>query len=117
MKNRNHATSEESAYELAAKGSPRIPVGMSAYGVTPSPALEGTLVPKKNTQAGDPTNPGSKQNRTNELYTERHGAAYSVKAMYAPTIDPAAGATMANAKIVPSVHGRNFGDGVNSSMM
>jgi hypothetical protein len=37
--------------------------------------------------------------------------------MYAPTIDPSAGATMANAKIVPSVQGRNFSDGINGVMI
>ena len=117
MNNRNTPTSDESAYALAAKGSPRIPMGMSAYTVNPAPALQGSLIPKKNTQAADPAMPGSKKDNVNVLYNERLGASYVVKAMYAPTIDPSAGATMANAKIVPSVHGRNFSDGINGVMI
>jgi hypothetical protein len=92
-------------------------MGMSAYTVNPAPALQGSLIPKKNTQAGDPTGMGTKQNHANILYNERLGASYVVKAMYSGTIDPSAGATMANAKIVPSVHGRNFSDGINGSMI
>lgn len=94
---RNHPTHHE-AYEAAAEvGSPRIPMGTA-------PVLKGTLVPKKNTQAADPANPGSKANRTN---IERIGATYRVSVPFTPTIDPAAGPTMANARIIPSVQGRN----------
>ena len=117
MKSRTNPTSDEAAYALAANGSPRIPMGMSAYYVDPAPVLEGSLIPKKNVQAGDPVNPGSKANHANVLYNERLGASYVVKAMYAPTIDPAAGATMANARIVPSVQGRNFGGGMQDGMI
>jgi hypothetical protein len=93
---RNHATHEE-AYEAAASvGSPRIPVSAA-------PALKGTLIPKKNTQAGDPT-AGGKANRAN---IERIGASYRITVPFTPTIDPAAGPTMASAKIIPSVAGAN----------
>lgn len=101
MKNREHITHNE-AYDVASQvGSPRLPVSAA-------PALQGTLVPKKNIQAGDPTNPGSKVNRQN---IERIGAQYRISVPFTPTIDPAAGPTMANAKIIPSVRGRiaNFG--------
>jgi hypothetical protein len=101
MKTRSHVTHNE-AYDAAAQvGSPRLPISAA-------PALTGTLVPKKNTQAGDPTNPGSKANRQN---IERIGASYRVSVPLTPTIDPAAGPTMANARIVPSIAGRvgNFG--------
>ena len=64
----------------------------------------GTLVPKKNTAAGDPaiTNPGV---RANAPYAgERKGAAYSVKATYMKQTDPSAGMTQANGRVVsPSV--------------
>jgi hypothetical protein len=106
---RNIPTSDENYAALAANGSPRIPMGMSAYEVTAAPALQGTLMPKKNVQAGDPTNPGSKGPRRTPVLDaggEKLGAAYVVKANYAPTVDPAAGATMANARIIPSVQGR-----------
>jgi len=64
----------------------------------------GTLVPKKNTAAGDPTvtNPGI---RVNTPYKgERKGAAYSIKATYMKQTAPEAGLTQANGRIVsPSV--------------
>jgi hypothetical protein len=102
---RNHQTSDEAFQNASAAGSHRIAIGMDAYSVSPAPALQGTLDPKKNVQAGDPTNPGSKQNRQN---IEVLGASYHVapKTTYVQ-IDPAAGPTMANARIVPSVAGRN----------
>jgi hypothetical protein len=98
MKSRNHATHEE-AYEAAANvGSPRIPFSA----VQPE---AGTPVAKKSTQAADPT-AGGKANHANVPYQERLGAQYRVTVPFTPTIDPAAGPTMANAKIVPSVAGR-----------
>lgn len=109
MKSRNHLTHEE-AYDAAAQvGSPRIPVSAT-------PALQGTLVPKKNTQAADPT-AGGKVNREN---IERIGATYRITVPFTPTIDPAAGPTMANARIVPSVAGRanpNFEAGIEASSL
>jgi hypothetical protein len=125
MKNRNHTTHHEAYDAAAAIGSPRIPMGagspdMSAYGqmdeINPS-QLRGTLVPRKNVQAADPTNPGSKANRQN---IERIGATYRITVPYTPTIDPAAGPTMANARIIPSVSGRanpNFEGGMQASSL
>jgi len=81
-------------------------------------AVKGTLVPKKNTQAGDPTGMGTKQNRKNAAYPgERSGAAYTVKSKFSVS-DPAAGQTMRNARIVPSTMGTRQGmtDSVNDSM-
>jgi hypothetical protein len=110
MKNRNHITHEE-AYDAASQvGSARLPLSAA-------PALQGTLVPKKSTQAGDPTNPGSKVNRQN---IERIGAQYRITVPFTPTIDPAAGPTMANAKVIPSVAGRanpNFVGGIEASSL
>jgi hypothetical protein len=110
MKNRNHVTHHE-AYEAATNvGSARIPMGAAA------PALQGTLIPKKSTQAMDPT-AGGKANRQN---IERIGATYRVTVPFTPTIDPAAGPTMANAKMVPSVAGRsnpNFQSGIEASSL
>jgi hypothetical protein len=98
---RAHNTSEENYDAAAAANSVRIPIGAAQA----EPSLTGTLVPKKNTQAGDPTNPGSKVNRANVL--ERSGATYKVqpKTGYA-VVDPTVGPTMANARVVPSVAGR-----------
>ena len=73
---------------------------------SPSASPEaGTLIPKKNTAAGDPTGAGTKVNRVNQPYAgERKGAAYSVKATYMKQTDPSAGMTQANGRVVsPSV--------------
>lgn len=107
---RVHKTAEEATADAAMYGSSRISVGSS------SPALQGTLIPRKNTQSADPSDPGSKQNRVN---IERIGATYRIhpKATFME-IDPAAGPTMANARIVPSIQGRvnpNFDAGIQSS--
>jgi hypothetical protein len=108
MKARNHMTHHEAVDAAAQVGSPRLP--MSA-----APALQGTLIPKKSTQAGDPT-AGGKANRQN---IERIGATYRITVPFTPTIDPAAGPTMANAKMIPSVSGRtaNFGQEVQTSTL
>ena len=109
MKARNHMTHHEAVDAAAQVGSPRLPISAA-------PALQGTLVPKKSTQAGDPTNPGSKANRQN---IERIGATYRITVPFTPTIDPAAGPTMANAKMIPSVSGRtgNFGQEAQASTL
>jgi hypothetical protein len=104
---RFHNTSEENYEEAAAANSVRIPIG----GAQPMPALSGTPVPRKNTQAADPTNPGSKANRQN---IERVGATYRIQPKTgAGVVDPAVGPTMANARVIPSVMGRegNFNPG------
>ena len=88
--------------------------------VSGTPAV-GKLMPKKNTQASDPT-AGGKANKKNvsagnAASSERMGARYRTSVNFAPTIDPAAGPTMASARTVPSVSGRqapNFNDGMNS---
>lgn len=115
MRERNHPTHEEAYAAASEVGSSRIPVGDPTYQVTPAPALQGTLIPKKNLQAADPTGMGTKQNRPGTLYNERQGAQYRVTVPFTPTIDPAAGPTMASAKMVPSVVGRqnpNFQSGM-----
>jgi hypothetical protein len=70
-------------------------------------AVKGTLIPKKNTQAGDPTGMGTKKNRKNVSSPsgqDRMGAAYKVSSSYSVS-DPAAGQTMRSARIVPSTMG------------
>ena len=73
--------------------------------------LKGTLVSKKNTQAGDPVG-ANKANRKNVLagnaaQSERMGARYTVGATLPAVHSIEATATMMNAKIVPSVSGKN----------
>jgi len=111
---RSHMTSDEAHSAAAAANSVRVPIGAASA----APALQGTLVPKKNTQAADPTNPGSKQNRVN---IEVMGASYRIQPKTTfVQLDPAAGPTMANARIIPSVQGRvapNFESGNEASYL
>jgi hypothetical protein len=119
---RNHMTPEEVITSAEHKNSARKYVGQSVGFSSPSATPStGTLVGKKNTQASDPT-AGGKANKSNvstgnAAASERMGARYRTKVNFAPTIDPAAGPTMANAKTVPSIAGRqspNFDNGMNS---
>ena len=119
---RNHMTPEEVISSAEHANSARRYVGQSIGFSSPSAApATGKLMPKKNTQASDPT-AGGKANRKNVSagtaeQSERMGARHRVAVNFAPTIDPAAGPTMANAKTVRSVSGRqnpNFTDGMNS---
>ena len=74
----------------------------------------GKLMPKKNTQAADPYE-ASKGNRVN---VERKGAQHRITAKMPGPINYEAGATMANARIIPSVAGRqapNFTSGIDST--
>lgn len=109
---RDHDTAEEQ-YEMAkSQNSPRIALGDGPID-TPHEVMspeqnapqKGTLVSKKNVQASDPT-AGGKANRSNVLYNEKLGASYRVSVPYSPTVDPVAGPTMANARVIPSVQGR-----------
>ena len=72
---------------------------------SPSAApVSGTLRPRGNAAAGDPTASGTKMNRENVQQTpemERNGAAHTIKGNYMKQTDPAAGATQANGRIVP----------------
>ena len=121
---RSHMTSDEHHAAASSAGSHRVAVGdsdpmpsfdMSQLDELNSGQYQGTLVPKKSTQAMDPT-AGGKANRVN---MERIGATYRVqpKATFMQ-LDPAAGPTMASARIVPSIQGRenpNFENGMQSS--
>lgn len=109
---RDHSTHEEQ-YEMAkSQNSARVALGDGPID-TPHEVMspeqnapqKGTLVAKKNTQAGDPT-AGGKANRSNVLYNEKLGASYRVQVNYAPVADPVAGPTMASARVIPSVMGR-----------
>lgn len=115
---RNLPTPEEVLASADHAASPRKYMGFdSAKFSSPSADPDqGTLVGRKNVQAGDPT-AGGKANRKNVLagsavQSEKMGAAYRIKAAFPAPMSPEAGATMANARIVPSVQGRqapNFG--------
>lgn len=76
----------------------------------------GKTVPKGNAAAGDPTASGTKTNRSGVM-AERNGAAHTIITNIVKQNDPAAGATLANAKILPSaIHrGGNFEAGLDSA--
>lgn len=132
---RQHITSDE-AHELAKNSnSVRIPLGdepmeknnpvMSEqqdaddYAASAAAPQAGTLMPKHNMQAGDPTGYGAGV-RQNVMYSEKLGASHRITANTDVMIDPAAGATMANARIIPSVQGRqapNFAAGNQDSYL
>ena len=118
---RNIMTPEEVISSAEHANSARRYVGMDmAKTVEAVKPERGTLKPKGNKQASDPT-AGGKANKTNVLagnaaQSERMGARHRVMAKY-PTVAPEAAPTMANAKVIRSVAGKqapNFGDGMNS---
>ena len=91
-------------------------MGSAAGGFTSPSAtpVAGTLIGKKSTQAADATI-ADKANRQN---IERAGAQYRITAKMPAPINIEAAATMANARIVPSVAGKqtpNFFNGVDST--
>jgi hypothetical protein len=116
---RSHQTSDEAHADASSANSHRIALGAAEGNMpsfTPVMPTAGTMMPRKNTQAADPTGAGSKQNRAN---IEKIGATYRVqpKSTFVQ-LDPAAGPTMANARVVPSIQGRtnpNFENGMQAS--
>ena len=119
---RNIMTPEEVIASAQHANSARRYVGMDmAKTVEAVKPEKGTLKPKGNKQASDPT-AGGKANKKNVLVnsataSERAGARYRVAAKFAPTVAPEAGPTMANAKTISSASGKqspNFNDGMNS---
>jgi hypothetical protein len=62
----------------------------------------GKLMPKKNTQAADPTI----NNKANRQNVERKGAQHRITAKMPAPINSEASATMMNARVIPSVVGR-----------
>jgi hypothetical protein len=97
-------------------------MGMDAAKLAPSAPSRGTKMPKKNTQAGDPT-AGGKANRSNvsagnAAQSERMGARHRISVKFPAGHDPAASATMSSGRVIRSVAGRqapNFNDGNSAS--
>lgn len=114
-------TPEEALAGMARVGSPRIPMGMSAItdfaNAQPVPPLKGDLVPKTGNAKGDVDPyaiPGMEVRDNVPIKSPKSGAAYRIKAFVPPTTDPAATATQANGRIVPSSMSREgaWGDGM-----
>ena len=121
---KDHLTPEEILASAAHADSPRRYVGMDQtnFGNVSGTPVNGTPVARKNTQAGDPVG-NDKANRANvsagdAAASERMGARYTTSVKFPEGTEPAAGPTMANARIVPSIAGRqkpNFQSGNESS--
>jgi hypothetical protein len=121
MSTRNNLTPEEIIASVEHASSPRRYMGMaaSAANVTATSPLKGKLMPKKNTQAADPTitNKANRKNVSagNAAQSERMGARYSVGVKFPKGTNIEASSTMGNARMVPSVSGRqapNFDAGM-----
>lgn len=119
---KNIPTTEEILASAEHASSPRRYMGMDAAKLAPSAPSRGTKMPKKNTQAEDPTS-GGKANRSNvsagnAAQSERMGARHRISVKFPAGTEPAAAATMANGRMISSVAGRqapNFNDGNSSS--
>lgn len=113
---KNHMTPEEVLASAEHANSARRYMGNDASkfnNVSGTPQV-GTLIPKKSTQAAD----GTIANKANRSNVERSGASFRVTAKMPPMMSPEAGPTMASAKTVSSVSGRqapNFYNGVDST--
>lgn len=107
-------TCDDAYQKAAAAGSPRIPVGGAAVtNVSGAPSPNTLPRPKAKTGAGDISAAPAGQ-RANVL-AERSGARYGIRVKGPAPFDAAAGPTMANARVVGSVAGRqapNFSGGV-----
>jgi hypothetical protein len=120
---RNQMTPDEVIASAEHANSARRYMGMTNGFTSPSatPAA-GKLMGKKNTQAADPT-AGGKANKKNVLagnavQSERMGARYVIGENFPAVHQSELGPTMANAKIVPSVSGKNrpnFDNGIDST--
>lgn len=109
----NNDAYDEALAGAAAANPNRQPIGTEvAASVSAAPATSGTLVPKKNVAAGDPTaqpNPS----RPN-VPQNRNGAAYGIRVNYTAQTSPEAGMTQANGRLFKSAVNRdryNFFDG------
>lgn len=121
---RNNMTPEEVLASAEHANSARKYVGqMTGVADMSAAPQRGTLMPKKNTQAGDPVG-ATKANRKNvsagnAAQSERMGARYVIGANLPAVHSIEATATMMNAKIVPSVAGKNspnFQSGIQNSL-
>lgn len=109
----NNGAYDEALAGAAAANPNRQPMGTEmASNVDAAPATQGTLVPKKNTAAGDPA-VQAKPSRPN-VPQNRNGAAYGIRVNYTAQTSPEAGATQANGRLFKSAVNRdryNFFDG------
>ncbi|CAB4153345.1 hypothetical protein UFOVP621_121 [uncultured Caudovirales phage] len=118
---------DEALAGMAKTGAPRVPMGTSAVDGAQYPSAtetgRATLMPRKNTQAGDPTvgpttRPGNILSPNAGSGPERNGARYSITVNTVIPTAPEAGATQASGRIVKPSTDRSrkvFDDGMGSS--
>lgn len=120
----NIPSPEEALAGMARVGNPRQPMGLSGFGFTSPTAApsQGTLIPKKGAQSGDPTPPTA--TRGHGAYPlpagtgDHDGASYRIVARMPQTTDPSAGQTQANGRIITRPGNRqlpNFSGGASDS--
>jgi hypothetical protein len=111
-------TAKDAASYMASQGRPTMGDEGRKFSAPGTKPLKGTLIKKKNTAAGDPTAMGTQAARTNVPVTaaERNGSSHRIVTNYMQQNAPEAGATLMNAKVIPSKTKRGgFSDGVDSS--
>jgi len=92
--------------------------GGTAFSAPSAKPASGKVMPKGNRQAGDPTAAGTRVARPNRPMSasERNGAAHTIVTSIVKQNEPAAGATLANAPIIPPVMKRGgFESGISSA--
>jgi hypothetical protein len=116
MARTNLGSPDEALAGMAKVGKPRVPMGDSALKDAKFPSATDTgrtmKMPRKNTQAGDPTLE-SKPSRSN-VSVERMGPAFGVRVNIAAPVSAEASSTQANGRIIRSAVYRsneNFNDG------
>lgn len=113
-------TTAEALAGMAKVGKPRVPMGRqgTAFSSPSAKPASGKLRPRNDAKSVDPSMQ-KKGVRTNVMNAkERLGAAHSIKVAMVKPNDPAAGATLKNAKIIPAVTKRTndgFGQGMKTS--
>lgn len=110
---------DEALAGMARIGAPRVPMGNSVYSTVVNASGhpdKGSVVPRRNTQAGDLSGPAG--NRAYGTH-DRNGARYGIAVNYAAPVSPEAAATQANGRVFKSAVDRdrtNFDMGVGTSM-
>jgi hypothetical protein len=112
---------DEALAGMAKVGAPRTPMGKGGIATSyPSAKPGGISVPRKNTQAGDPTI-ANKAQRTPDITTgsDRNGAKHTIVTYLSGNVDPSAGATQANGRIMNATiqrgQSQSFSEGVGTS--
>lgn len=109
----------DDAYNAAAdSGSPRIPMGAAGFtNVSGAPSPNTLPRPKGGAKGGDLS--AAPAGRKSQVLAERSGAAYGIRVKSPAPFDVAAAPTMANARVVKSVSGRqapNFAGGIEGAL-